>query len=174
MKYQSPQTDVWKDQTTKLLLFPDASSTLPTAPLLTNAPSTSESLPPRNFPLSLEHITAEWRGLLKRLGRRRRVLETILTAGQPIRLIAATLIVGFPPHRCFHRELLDMPEYRGCVEAELTRTFRLRLFVATAAHPESRRLCRHGMFGTRLPDTLPSSQPSLRTSLVPPATPPHR
>jgi len=147
MKHKSPQTNVWNDQTTNLLLFPDELSTLPIAPLLTNAPSTPERLPPRSLPFSLEHITAEWRGLLKRLGHRRRILESILTAGQPIRLIADTLIVGFPPHRRFHQELLDMPEYRSCVEAELTRTFCTRLFVVTAAHPESRGLRRHGVFG---------------------------
>jgi hypothetical protein len=52
-------------------------------------------------------------------------------------------------HRCFHRELLDMPEYRTCVEEELTRTFGVQLFVATAAHPDSRRLHRNGLFGNR-------------------------
>ena len=149
MQHKLPQRYVWNDRTTNLLLFPEESPTLLTASLLTDAPAMPGSLPPRNFPLSLSHIAAEWRGLLKRLGRQRRVLETILTAGQPIRLIADTLIVGFPPHRCFHRELLDMPEYRGCVEEELTRTFRLRLFVATVAHPESRRLRRNGLFGNR-------------------------
>jgi hypothetical protein len=143
MKYKSPQKHVWNDQTTNLLVFPDELSTLPTAPRLTDAPPMPGDLPPQNSPLSLAHITVEWRGLLKRLGRHRCVLETILIAGQPIRLTADSVIVGFPPHRCFHRELLDMPEYHGCVEEELTRTFRTRLIVVTAAYPESR----NGMFG---------------------------
>jgi hypothetical protein len=147
MKDKLPQTHVWNDEATNLLLFPDESSVSPAAPPLPNAPLTLESLPPRNFPLSLAQITAEWRALLKRLGRRRRVLETILTAGQPIRLTADTLIVGFPPHRRFHQELLDMPDYRSCVEEELARTFRMRLSVVTAMHPESRGLRRNGVFG---------------------------
>jgi hypothetical protein len=147
MKDNSLQPQVGHEEASNLLLFPNESSVFPAAPLLTNAPPTSESLPLRNFPLSLVHITAEWRGILKRLGRRRRVLETLLTAGQPIRLTADTLIVGFPPHRRFHQELLDMPDYRNCVEEELTRTFRTRLFVVTAAYPESRSLRRNGVFG---------------------------
>ena len=130
-----------------LLLFPNASSGFPVAPLLTDAPSAPESLPPQDYPVSLAHITAEWRGLLKRLGRRRRVLETILTAGRPIRLAANILVIGFPAHRRFHQELLDMPDYRGCLEEELTRTFRTQLSVITAAHPESRRLRHNGVFG---------------------------
>jgi len=147
MKDQLPQTQMGNNEATNLLLFPNELSAFPAALSLTNAPPIGNNLPSRNFPLSLAHITAEWRGLLKRLGRRRRVLETLLTAGQPIRLTANTLVVGFPPHRRFHQELLDMPDYRSCVEEELTRTFRMRLSVVTAAYPESRGLLRHGVFG---------------------------
>ena len=147
MKDKSPQPHMGNDEATNLLLFPNELSVFPVAPLLTNAPPRPESQPPRTVPLSLAHITAEWRGLLKRLGRRRRVLETLLTAGQPIRLTADTLIVGFPPHRRFHQELLDMPDYRSYVEEELTRTFGMQLSVVTAAYPESRGLRRPGVFG---------------------------
>jgi hypothetical protein len=146
MRHEPPHTRVWNDEGTNLLLFPDESPA-PPAPRLTNAPPTPEGSPLRNVPLSLAQIIAEWRALLTRLGRRRRVLETILTAGQPIRLNADTLIVGFPPHRRFHQELLDLADYRSCVEEELARTFRVRLSVITVAHPDSRGLRRQGVFG---------------------------
>ena len=147
MKNKTSRTSSWNDEVHNLLLFPHESSGFPVTPVLTKAPSAPESLPPQDFSVSLAHITAEWRGLVKRLGRRRRVLETILTAGRPIRLAANILVIGFPAHRRFHQELLDMADYRGCVEEELTRTFRTQLFVVTAAHPESRGLRHHGGFG---------------------------
>jgi hypothetical protein len=147
MKDKTSRTHLWNDEAINFLLFPNTSSGFPVAPLLPNASSAPESLPPRDFPVSLAHITAEWRGLLKRLGRRRRVLETILTAGRPIRLAANILVIGFPAHRRFHQELLDLPDYRSCVEEELTRTFRTQLSVVTAAHPESRSLRHLGVFG---------------------------
>jgi hypothetical protein len=43
--------------------------------------------------------------------------------------------------------LLDMPEYRSCVEEELRRTFGVKLSVVTALHPESRAVRRHRVFG---------------------------
>ncbi len=134
MKSQSPRTRVWNGEATNLLLFSDEPS-VPTeaAPLLPPAPQTS-----------LAQITTEWQALLKRLGHRRRVLETILTAGRAIRLIDNTLVVAFPPYRCFHRELLDMADYRNCVEEELARMFHVRLSVVTVLHPESRGLQRQG------------------------------
>jgi hypothetical protein len=98
-------------------------------------------------PLSLPHIIAEWPSLLKRLGRRRRVLETILRAGQPIRLTDDALLVGFPPDRRFHLELLAMSDYRSSVEEELARTFLLKLTLATCLHPEKRTFRREGEFG---------------------------
>jgi len=147
MKDKSLQMREGNNEGNNLLLFPNESSVFPAAPLLTKAPPIPERLPSRNLPLSLAHITAEWRGLMKRLGRRRRVLETLLSAAQPIRLTANTLVVGFPPHRRFHQELLDMPDYRSYVEEELTRTFRMRLSVVTAAYPESRGLLRNRVFG---------------------------
>ena len=147
MKHRQSHTRGWNDEATNLLLFPDESSASLAAPPLTNAPPTPKSSPLRNVPLSLAQIIAEWRALLTRLGRRRRVLETILTAGQPVRLNADTLIVGFPPHRRFHQELLDMPDYRSCVEEELARTFRVRLSVITVVHPDSRGLRRDRVVG---------------------------
>jgi hypothetical protein len=147
MKHESSHRRVWNGEVNNLLLFPDEPSALTEASLSTNASPTSESFLPRIQPLSLMQITAEWQTLRKRLGRRRRVLETILLAGQPIRLIDNTLVIGFPPDRSFHQELLDVPDYRSCLQEELARTFRVRLSVVTASHPESRSLHRKRAFG---------------------------
>ena len=146
MKSKSAHTRVWNGEETNLLLFSGESSPPgKPSPLVHDSPG-PESFLARNS-LTLTQITAEWQALLKRLGRRRRVLETILTVGRPIRLIGHTLVVGFPPHRRFHQELLDMPDYRLGVEEELARTFRVRLSVVTRLHPEGRGLRRQGIFG---------------------------
>jgi hypothetical protein len=147
MKDESPHMGSWNGEATNLLLFPDEPSAPAEASPLTNVPPTPAISLPQNFPLSLAQIIAEWQKLLKRLGRRRRVLESILAAGQPIRLTDGVLIIGFPPHRRFHRELLDMPDYRSCVEAELARTFLARLSVVTALYPASGSFHRKEPFG---------------------------
>jgi hypothetical protein len=147
MKDDPPHTGVWNGEATNLLLFPDEPSVPAEVSPLTTVPPTPESSLGQNSSLSLSQLIAEWQRLLKRLGRRRRVLETILAAGQPIRLTDGVLVVGFPPHRRFHRELLDMPDYRSCVEAELARTFLVQLSVVTAFSPESSSLHRQGPFG---------------------------
>jgi len=147
MKQGSPHTRLWNDGVTNLLLFPDDSAASPEGLPLTNTSSIPETSPSRNIPPSLAQITAEWQMLLKRLGRRHRVLETVLAAGHPIKLTGHTLVVGFSPQRRFHQELLDMPDYRSCVEEELARTFQVRLSVVTALYPESRHLPRQGTFG---------------------------
>lgn len=147
MKHELPHTRVRNDEAINLLLFPEDSSAPPEAPPRINTPPIPASPSPRNHPPSLAQITAEWQMLLKRLGRRRRILETVLTAGRPIRLTGHTLVVGFSPRRRFHQELLDRPEYRGCVEEELTRTFRVQLSVVTALYPEIRHPPFQGPFG---------------------------
>ena len=147
MKHESPHTRIWNDRAINLVLFPKDASASPRALPLTSVPPILESFPPRSSPLSLAQITAEWRMLLERLGRRRRVLETVLAAGRPIRLIGHTVVIGFSPQRRFHQELLDMPEYRSCLEEELTRTFRVQLSVVTALYPENRHLPLLDTFG---------------------------
>jgi hypothetical protein len=147
MKDDPPYTGLWNGEATNLLLFPDDPSVPAEASPLANVPPTPASSLGPNSPLSLRQLIADWQRLLKRLGRRRRVLETILAAGQPIRLTNGILVVGFPPHRRFHRELLDMPDYRLCVEAELARMFLVRLSVVTAFYPESGGLHRKEPFG---------------------------
>jgi hypothetical protein len=121
---------------TNLLLFPndiltaDEDSQGGSPQLLFEATLDSATL------LSLEHIRREWPQLRRRFGRRRRALESILAAGRPIRLCGCTLIVGFPPQRQFHRELLSLPEYRTAVEDELARMFGLQLTLMTVLHPQ--------------------------------------
>jgi hypothetical protein len=137
MKSQLPHMRVWHGEATNLLLFSDEPS-IPAGVLPLTNPPAAES--------SLASITAKWPALLTRLGRRRRILETILTAGRPIRLIDDTLVVGFPPYRCFHRELLDMPDYRNQVEEALAEMFHVRLSVATTLYPDSSGLHRKGIF----------------------------
>ena len=85
---------------------------------------------------SLEQLKREWPQLRRRLGRRRRALESILAAGRPIRLCGCTLVVGFPPQRQFHRELLGLSEYRTAVEEELARMFGIPLTLMTVLHPQ--------------------------------------
>jgi hypothetical protein len=106
-----------------------------------HSPTADESSQPadpttQTLLLSLSQIIVAWPALLKRLGRRRRALESILQAVRPIRLIGQTLTIGFPPDRQFHRELLDLHDYRICVEKELARTFRVTLAVITSVHPQ--------------------------------------
>jgi hypothetical protein len=146
MEHEPPDTRVWEEGAFNLLLFPDDALASPGVLPLTNTSPILESSPPPQFSLSLTEITAEWSSLRKRLGRRRRVLETVLAASQPIRLTGHTLVVGFSPQRRFHQELLDLPDYRSCVEEELARTFQVRLSVVTAVSPANRHLPRQRPF----------------------------
>jgi hypothetical protein len=140
MKHVPSHTRVWEEGAFNLLLFPDDPSTPPEVLPLPNTSPIPESSPPRQFSLSLTQITGEWSSLRKRLGRRRRVLEAVLAAGQPIQLTGHTLVVGFSPQHLFHQELLELPDYRSCVEEELARTFQVRLSVVTAVSPANRHL----------------------------------
>ena len=147
MHHETQQSRVRHDGGTNLVLFSDDSLASLEAHPLTNAPPTPESSPPRSSSLSLAQIAAQWQMLLKRLRRRRRVLEAVLSAAHPIRLSQGSLVIGFPPQRRFHRELLDMPDYRSCVEEELARMFRLRLSVKTALYADNGDLHHRGTFG---------------------------
>ena len=140
MERQSRVRPICNSELTNLLLFPEEICTPAEGSPSPHAQRQLERFPLSPLRLSLTHITAEWPALLKRLGRRRQVLETILTAGRPSQLMGQTLIIEFPLDRRFHRELLDTPDYRACVEEELSRRFRVSLVVGTSLCPESRRL----------------------------------
>jgi hypothetical protein len=147
MERQSRVRPICNGELTNLLLFPEEICTPAEGSPSPHAQRQLERFPLSPLRLSLTHITAEWPALLKRLGRRRQVLETILTAGRPSQLIGQTLIIEFPLDRRFHRELLDIPDYRACVEEELSRRFRVSLVVRTSLYPESRRLRPTGRSG---------------------------
>jgi hypothetical protein len=147
MESQSRVRPICNGELTNLLLFPEESFTPAEGSPSPHAQQLSERFPLSHPRLSLTRITAEWPALLKRLGRRRRVLETILTPGRPSQLIGQTLIIEFPLDRRFHQELLAIPDYRACVEEELSRRFRVRLAVGATMCQESHRLRPSGGFG---------------------------
>lgn len=110
------------------------------------------------LPLLLPYIIAAWPSLLKRLGQRRQVLESILRAGHPLRLTDSTLTIAFPLDRQFHRELLDIPDYRICAEQELAHIFRTKLTLVTCLHPENRELW-HSKASRRFEQTPARTRP---------------
>ena len=118
-----------------LPLFPEETSGQPMPPQMfgRQQPRKTSASPP--IPLSLAQVSAKWTRVARRLGRHRPILELILAAGLPVRLVEQTLIVGFSPHRRFHRELLEVPDYRVPVEEELSRTFGVPLAVTTVLQP---------------------------------------
>ena len=132
-----------------LPLFPEDTSGQPTTPQMfgRRQPRGTSASPP--IPLSLAQVSAKWTRVARRLGRHRPVLELILAAGLPVRLVEQTLIVGFSPHRRFQRELLEVPDYRAPVEEELSRTFGVPLAVTTVLQP-TRPGQRRDHEGTRL------------------------
>jgi hypothetical protein len=147
MDIKSDPTRMSPSDETNLLLFPEETVRLSASSSMGDTHQPPETSPSEASSLSLAHVLAAWQPMLKRLGHRRRVLETILAAGRPIRLFDRTLIVGFSPQHQFHKELLELPEYHGCVEKELSKTFGIELQVLTALHPERRGPGRKGMFG---------------------------
>ena len=145
-------------QYTNLLLFPKEMLTTRQNSQLDTAQSLSETQSGSATLLALEDIVREWPQLRRRLGRRRRVLESILAAGRPIRLCGCTLVIGFPPQRQFHRELLSLSEYRTAVEEALARQFGIRLKLMTALHPEP-------VARAQLPASHPSPQKNPRPEI---------
>lgn len=129
---------------------PDRAYGEPTLPLFPEeAPAQASTLPPAQAPprepaasessreLSLALIIARWDRVLKRVGRRRRILETILSTARPVHLEGHTLLLGFPPQSRFQQELMASPEYRGLLEDELTNLFGVALEVTATLHPLS-------------------------------------
>ena len=50
--------------------------------------------------------------VVKRVSRRRRILETILAAARPLRVTEQRLVLSSPQHR-FQQELVESEEYRS-------------------------------------------------------------
>ena len=135
MNITAQGTHVAAETDLNLPLFPEDTSGQPTSPQMfgRRQPRGTSASPP--IPLSLAQVSAKWTRVARRLGRHRPVLELILAAGLPVRLVEQTLIVGFSPHRRFQRELLEVPDYRAPVEEELSRTFGVPLAVTTVLQP---------------------------------------
>lgn len=121
MKITTRGAHVAAETDLNLPLFPEETSGQPTPPQMfgRQQPRGTSASPP--IPLSLAQVSAKWKRVARRLGRHRPVLELILAAGLPVRLVEQTLIVGFSPHRRFQRELLEVTDYRVPVEEELSR-----------------------------------------------------
>ena len=85
--------------------------------------------------LSIAQVTATWDLVVKRLARRRRSLESLLSTARPLRIAGAMLVLGFPPQQRFQQELIASEEYRYLLEEELKNTYGVSLEVTTEIHP---------------------------------------
>lgn len=116
-----------------LPLFPDE-----TPPLTaTHDPRDDEriaSMPQPSTP-TLDQVTAMWDHVVKRVARRRRILETILAAARPLRVSEQGLVLSFPPQHRFQQELVESEEYRSLLEEELKKAFGVSLEVTTEVYP---------------------------------------
>jgi hypothetical protein len=90
---------------------------------------------PQLSPPTLEHVTAMWDHVVKRVARRRRILEPILAAARPLRLTAGGLVLGFPLQQRFQQELVESDEYRSLLEEEIKKVFGVSLEVTTEVYP---------------------------------------
>jgi hypothetical protein len=116
-----------------LPLFPDDTPALAVSPQPREQQRmTATSQPPTP---TIAQVTATWDRVVKRVARRRRILETILVAARPLRMAGPKLILGFPPQHRFQQELIESEEYRSLLEDELRNTFGMNLEVATELHP---------------------------------------
>jgi hypothetical protein len=126
-----PQTTAGTDPS--LPLFPDDTpgrAVAPEPPVDERTPVTSQPPMP-----SVAQVTAMWDYLVKRVARRRRILETILAAARPLRVADQKLVLGFPPQHRFQQELVESEEYRGLLEDELKKAFGVHLEVTTEVYP---------------------------------------
>lgn len=110
MKRDSRSTLVSSSAESNLLLFPPEMLT----PSETSSASDRHPPHPCNLSqasaVSLEQVRAAWKQIVRRLGRGHRVLEALLTAGQPVQVSDRRLVIGFSAQRLFHEELLNLPE----------------------------------------------------------------
>jgi Helicase HerA, central domain len=116
-----------------LPLFPDE-----TPPLTaTHDPRDDERIAsmPQPFTPTLDQVTAMWDHVVKRVARRRRILETILSAARPLRVSEQGLVLSFPPQHRFQQELVESEEYRSLLEEELKKAFGVSLEVTTEVYP---------------------------------------
>jgi hypothetical protein len=84
---------------------------------------------------TVAQVTAMWDHVVKRVARRRRILETILAAARPLRVAEQRLVLSFPPQHRFQQELVESEEYRSLLEEELQKAFGVSLEVTTEVYP---------------------------------------
>jgi hypothetical protein len=84
---------------------------------------------------TLDQVTAMWDHVVKRVARRRRILETILAAARPLRIVGQRLVLSFPPQQRFQQELVESEEYRSLLEEELKKAFGVSVEVTTEVYP---------------------------------------
>jgi len=116
-----------------LPLFPANTPVLALGPDDRDLPQPPKTLSPPT--LTIAQVTAMWDRVVKRVSRRRRILETILSTARPLRLAGQTVILGFPPQQRFQQELIESEEYRRLLEEELRKTFGTVLEVSTELLP---------------------------------------
>jgi hypothetical protein len=116
-----------------LPLFPDETPPLTETHQSRDAEqiATMSQLPPPTF----EQMTAMWDHVVKRVARRRRILELILAAARPLRVTEAGLVLSFPPQHRFQQELVESEEYRSLLEEEIKKVFGVSLEVTTEVYP---------------------------------------
>ncbi|HSF31068.1 MAG TPA: DUF87 domain-containing protein [Candidatus Tectomicrobia bacterium] len=83
---------------------------------------------------SVAQVMAMWDHIVTRVARRRRILETVLSAARPLRIAGQGLVLGFPPQHRFQQELVESEEYRSLLEEELKKAFGVSLEVTTEVH----------------------------------------
>ena len=90
---------------------------------------------PQLSPPTLEQMTAMWDHVVRRVARRRRILEPILATARPLRVTEQGVVLSFPPQQRFQQELVESEEYRSLLEEELKKVFGVSLEVTTEVHP---------------------------------------
>jgi hypothetical protein len=116
-----------------LPLFPDETPVRPIDPEFDDGKQlVVTSQPP--IP-SVAQVTAMWDHIVTRVARRRRILETILSAARPLRIAGHGFVLGFPPQHRFQQELVESEEYRSLLEEELKKAFGVALEVTTEVYP---------------------------------------
>ena len=116
-----------------LPLFPEHTLSFITDPTPPHPESQRKDLQP---PLpTLAQVNATWDHIVKRVARRRRILETILSTARPLRLVGKQVVLGFSPQQRFQQELIQSDDYRHLIEEELRKAFGGELEVTTELYP---------------------------------------
>lgn len=126
---------VASDSDATLPLFPEGMPALVTPPSSIAHRQASDTAQPPPPAVSLAQLATKWEQIVKRLGRRRRSLETILSMARPLRIAERTLVLAFPPQHRFQQELMQSPDYRTLLEEELASMFGVAFEVTTVLDP---------------------------------------